>query len=101
MVALGVSPERKPEPPDRCSEVEMRLTALDGGRTRLEVEHRQLERHGDGAAALRAGLDSDQGRPLILAELRRAAARERRATPAPGEKRLTRGCGMNIHSVAS
>jgi hypothetical protein len=44
-------------------------------RTRVEVEHRKFERHGDGADTLREGLDSRRGWPLILAELRRFVRR--------------------------
>ena len=75
VLAFGVAPARKPEPPERASEVEVRLLPEGENRTRVEIEHRQFERHGEGAATLRAGLDSDHGWPLILAELRRAAAR--------------------------
>jgi uncharacterized protein YndB with AHSA1/START domain len=78
VLAFAVSAERTPEPPDRASEVELRLVPLGADRTRVEVEHRQFERHGEGADTLRAGLDSDHGWPLILAELRRAASREHR-----------------------
>jgi uncharacterized protein YndB with AHSA1/START domain len=81
VLAFAVSAGRTPEAPDRASEVELCLSAQGADRPRVEVEHRQLERHGEGADTLRAGLDSDQGWPLILAELRRAAAREHRAQP--------------------
>jgi len=71
VLGFGISPERRPTPPDAASEVEVTFTAVDPGRTRVRVEHRAFERHGDGAARLREGMDSDEGWPLILAEFRR------------------------------
>jgi uncharacterized protein YndB with AHSA1/START domain len=56
---------------DAASEVEVRFSPAGPGRTRVEVEHRQFARHGEGADHLRAGMDSPQGWPVILAELRR------------------------------
>ena len=51
---------------DRASEVEVRFVAEGPERTRVELEHRHLDRHGDGWEALRPGLDGDQGWPLYL-----------------------------------
>jgi uncharacterized protein YndB with AHSA1/START domain len=44
----------------QSSEVEVRFTAVPGG-TRVDLEHRHLERHGAGAAQMRAGIDSPNG----------------------------------------
>ncbi|MGH8994847.1 MAG: SRPBCC family protein [Acidimicrobiales bacterium] len=52
--------------PDRTSEVEVRFTAEGAGRTRVDLEHRHLDRHGEGWDGLRDGVDGDQGWPLYL-----------------------------------
>jgi uncharacterized protein YndB with AHSA1/START domain len=52
--------------PDRTSEVEVRFTAEAPDRTRVELEHRNLDRHGEGWEAERDGVSSDQGWPLYL-----------------------------------
>lgn len=70
VVAFTVSPRREIEPPERASEVEFRFEA-EGGGTRLSLEHRDLERHGEGAGDLRAGMASAQGWPVILASFAR------------------------------
>lgn len=67
VLGFAISPQRVLEPPERASEVEIRFRPLANRRTRLEVEHRDLARHGDGAAKLREGMASPQGWPLILA----------------------------------
>jgi uncharacterized protein YndB with AHSA1/START domain len=52
---------------DKTSEVEVRFTPETPERTRVELEHRTLDRHGDGWEALREGVDSDEGGwPLYL-----------------------------------
>ena len=50
----------------RTSEVEVTFTALDAARTRVDLEHRHLDRHGDGWDAVRGGVGSDEGWPLYL-----------------------------------
>lgn len=76
VVSWGVSPKRTPEPSGKESEVEIRFVQASGG-TRVELEHRDFERHGEGARQLREGMASRQGWPLILAcfarEMRYAA----------------------------
>jgi uncharacterized protein YndB with AHSA1/START domain len=52
--------------PDNTSEVEVRFTEEDPHRTRVELEHRNLDRHGPGWEALRDGVAHDQGWPLYL-----------------------------------
>lgn len=50
----------------RSSEVEVRFTAEAERRTRVELEHRHLDRHGEGWESLAAGVRGDQGWPLYL-----------------------------------
>jgi len=52
--------------PDKTSEVEVRFTAEGPDRTRVELEHRNLDRHGPGWEAARDGVRSDQGWSLYL-----------------------------------
>jgi uncharacterized protein YndB with AHSA1/START domain len=52
--------------PDRTSEVEVRFIAEAPDRTRVELEHRNLDRHGEGWQAARDGVGGDQGWPLYL-----------------------------------
>ena len=51
----------------QASEVEVRFVALDDGRTRVELEHRYLERHGPGWEGVRDGVDGSDGWPRYLA----------------------------------
>jgi uncharacterized protein YndB with AHSA1/START domain len=51
---------------DRTSEVEVRFIAETPEATRVELEHRNLDRHGPGWESLRDGVDAGQGWPLYL-----------------------------------
>jgi hypothetical protein len=55
--------------PERTSEVEVRFIAEAPDSTRVELEHRNLERHGEGWEGVREGVDSDGGWPLYLRRL--------------------------------
>lgn len=62
-----ISPARVPEPnPDKASEIEVRFEPDDPDTTRVEFEHRDFAKHGEGAAEYRAAMDSAQGWDYIL-----------------------------------
>jgi hypothetical protein len=62
---LDASFEYDPDP-DRATEVEVVFTAEGPDRTRVELEHRLLERFGDRADEVRGQIGADDGWPAIV-----------------------------------
>ncbi len=52
--------------PENTSEVEVRFVAEAPARTRVELEHRNIDRHGPGWHAVSEGVGGDAGWPLYL-----------------------------------
>ncbi|TIX81072.1 MAG: ATPase [Mesorhizobium sp.] len=67
LLSWDISPQWQVEADhDKTSEWEVRFTAETENRTRVEIEHRNLERHGEGWEGVRDGVAGDQGWPLYL-----------------------------------
>jgi uncharacterized protein YndB with AHSA1/START domain len=63
-----IGPQWQIEPePENTSEVEVRFVAETPQRTRVELEHRNIDRHGPGWEAVTDGVANDAGWPLYLA----------------------------------
>jgi uncharacterized protein YndB with AHSA1/START domain len=62
--------------PQKSSEVEVRFIAESPDRTRVELEHRHLDRHGEGWEGLRAGVEGGDGWPLYLERFAEVIARQ-------------------------
>src|SRR5258706_13294639 len=67
LVSWDISPYWQIESdPAHTSEVEVRFVAETPLRTRVELEHRNIERHGPGWEGVRDGVDNDAGWTLYL-----------------------------------
>jgi uncharacterized protein YndB with AHSA1/START domain len=53
--------------PELTSEIEVRFIAEGDARTRVELEHRNIDRHGSGWQAVFDGVSDEDGWPLYLA----------------------------------
>ncbi|MDP3894284.1 SRPBCC family protein [Nocardioides sp.] len=67
VISWDISPTWQLETdPSRASEVEVSFVAETSDRTRVELEHRHLERHGEGWESVRDGVADPGGWPLYL-----------------------------------
>jgi uncharacterized protein YndB with AHSA1/START domain len=67
VISWDISPQWQIETDlQKTSEVEVRFTRETPERTRVELEHRMLDRHGDGWEAVREGVDNEGGWPTYL-----------------------------------
>jgi len=67
VISWDISPQWQIETdPDKTSEVEVQFIPEAPDRTRVELEHRAIDRHGDGWEAVRDGVDSEGGWPTYL-----------------------------------
>jgi uncharacterized protein YndB with AHSA1/START domain len=72
---IGPTWQLEPDP-SRASEVEVRFVAEAADRTRVELEHRHLERHGENWRAVADGIDGDAGWPLYLSRYVKLSSKE-------------------------
>jgi uncharacterized protein YndB with AHSA1/START domain len=67
VISWDISPQWQIETDHaKTSEVDVRFIAEAPDRTRVELEHRNIDRHGDGWEAVREGVDANDGWPLYL-----------------------------------
>jgi uncharacterized protein YndB with AHSA1/START domain len=67
VISWDISPQWQIETElERTSEVDVRFIPETPERTRVELVHRDLDRHGDGWEAVREGVDNEGGWPTYL-----------------------------------
>jgi uncharacterized protein YndB with AHSA1/START domain len=67
VISWDISPQWQIETDlEKTSEVEVRFVSEAPERTRVELEHRNLDRHGEGWQQEREGVESEGGWPLYL-----------------------------------
>ena len=67
LISWDISPRWEIETDlEKTSEVEVRFVAEGESSTRVQLEHRNLDRHGDGWEMLRDGIAGDGGWPLYM-----------------------------------
>ena len=78
VLSWDISPQWQIETdPARTSEWEVRFVAENPTRTRVEIDHRNLDRHGEGWEAVRDGVGHEQGWPLYLSRFAAVVAEAR------------------------
>jgi hypothetical protein len=60
--------------PARTSEVDVRFSAVAPGRTRVDLVHRNIERHGEGWEQMRGAVESPEGWAVGLGRFARRIA---------------------------
>jgi len=67
VLAWKINPDWTYQPDvSKSSEVEVRFTPESNGMTRVDLEHRHFERHGEGAGSMRTAVDSTGGWGSLL-----------------------------------
>ena len=67
VLAWHLSPNSAPDPnPEHASEIQVNFTAENAGTTRVEIEHRHFERHGEGWEAYQSEMASEYGWPYLV-----------------------------------
>jgi uncharacterized protein YndB with AHSA1/START domain len=67
VISWDISPQWQIETDiEKTSEVEVRFIAEGPDKTRVELEHRNLDRHGEGWEGTREGVGGDEGWPFYL-----------------------------------
>jgi uncharacterized protein YndB with AHSA1/START domain len=67
VISWDISPQWQIETDlEKTSEVEVRFVSEGPERTRVELEHRKLDRHGEGWEGVREGVGGEGGWPLYL-----------------------------------
>lgn len=78
LLSWDISPRWQIErDPQKTSEWEVRFIAETSQRTRVEIEHRHLNRHGEGWQGVREGVGGDGGWPLYLQRYAKQIASKR------------------------
>lgn len=63
--------------PEHCSEVEVTFTEEGPSRTRVSLEHRYLERHGEGWEGMMQSVSDPRGWPFVMESYAQGVAVER------------------------
>jgi hypothetical protein len=78
----------------------VRFTAETAHRTRVEIEHRNLERHGEGREGTRDGIAGDQGCSLYLRRFADVLARKACVRVCQGRRSRDGAFGLKANAEA-